>query len=397
MSALEQYHYQKEFYAEPPKVESYVLRLDRDKYQEAQSLRFTDPDKYFEVVEQLNAYTEFQMQTSIGERLNVLQSTYRYDIKEGMLYGENTNEAFLDMIKRGRDYRRKNGNPQDHSREDAEVIGMEIIQSVLCDSNTEIGTTMLSLSPPGGKGSIYKHNFYDVLTLKQDNKGQRFVEANRYSASLTSLEYLEKVQELDPNYSIPLDEKEDVYFLSNPILLKEKGEDLADDIHRHMHATHAYMERDDFELVLDIIRPYIDKYLASLQDDPTNDARQGMIYNAILNKADEAADTIMKNRQAGKASLFELKGVTDDDIYYYGAREVRALDVGCGFSGGYEVGVGGLYGGEVSPFSVAEFGASTQKSEKLWSYHKGDCRLCRQKEILIGPCKICKTCEKKFD
>jgi hypothetical protein len=35
--------------------------------------------------------------------------------------------------------------------------------------------------------------------------------------------------------------------------------------------------------------------------------------------------------------------------------------------------------------------------EKNWEYKIGDCRRCERKEISVGPCSICKDCEKKFD
>lgn len=36
-------------------------------------------------------------------------------------------------------------------------------------------------------------------------------------------------------------------------------------------------------------------------------------------------------------------------------------------------------------------------SEKKWSYHKGDCRACPAKDVDVGPCEVCKTCEKRID
>lgn len=36
-------------------------------------------------------------------------------------------------------------------------------------------------------------------------------------------------------------------------------------------------------------------------------------------------------------------------------------------------------------------------AKEKWSYHTGRCRLCEKDEVEVGPCKICKTCEKQFD
>lgn len=40
---------------------------------------------------------------------------------------------------------------------------------------------------------------------------------------------------------------------------------------------------------------------------------------------------------------------------------------------------------------------SVSGDEKDWDYHTGDCVVCRTKNTDVGPCNICKTCEKTFD
>lgn len=36
-------------------------------------------------------------------------------------------------------------------------------------------------------------------------------------------------------------------------------------------------------------------------------------------------------------------------------------------------------------------------NDKNWEYHTGDCVVCHAKNIDVGPCSICKNCEKEFD
>lgn len=38
-----------------------------------------------------------------------------------------------------------------------------------------------------------------------------------------------------------------------------------------------------------------------------------------------------------------------------------------------------------------------EKNNKKWEYHTGDCVVCHTKGIDVGPCSICKNCEKEFD
>lgn len=43
----------------------------------------------------------------------------------------------------------------------------------------------------------------------------------------------------------------------------------------------------------------------------------------------------------------------------------------------------------------ASFYSGNINSKEKWEYHEGTCRICG-KEVEVGPCKICRVCEKKF-
>src|SRR6185437_5512411 len=146
----------------------------------------------------LDAYTRVQLETHIGERLNVGISQLRHNIVNGELRVADTDESLLDMLKRGRDYRRKHGKPVDWAREEAEVIGFERIQKELADPNTPVGTMMFFVSPPGDieNGSIYKNNFYDVHYKVSDNQVISF----RFTSGLTKDESQERLKRLDKRY-----------------------------------------------------------------------------------------------------------------------------------------------------------------------------------------------------
>ena len=49
----------------------------------------------------------------------------------------------------------------------------------------------------------------------------------------------------------------------------------------------------------------------------------------------------------------------------------------------------------VSPLSTS-FRKIKQDKEKKWQYHEGECVVCHKKPAEVGPCNICKKCEKKF-
>lgn len=63
--------------------------------------------------------------------------------------------------------------------------------------------------------------------------------------------------------------------------------------------------------------------------------------------------------------------------------------------GGYDYGVG--YGGYgLNGLGLGEVGGVLWGEKKPWEYHKGECRVCKRKTD-VGPCNICKRCEKKYD
>ena len=109
------------------------------------------------------------LETFLGERLNVLLSKNRYKIKNNLIYGGYRDEPFINSIQRGVEYRSTLDGEQraDSKREQAEIDGFSFVQDILCNPNTPSGTMILSVSPPGKEGSLYKHNFYDVFTLKK--------------------------------------------------------------------------------------------------------------------------------------------------------------------------------------------------------------------------------------
>jgi len=160
------------------------------------------------------SYISRQLDTFLGERLNVLLSKNKYEIKNNLIYGEDMEDSFIEVMKRGIEYRERldGENRVDRKREEAEVTGFLKTQEVMCNPQTSVGTMMLSISPQGGKDSLYQHNFYDICTLRQA-QGKRFIEARRYSSALSTDEYKDK---LKPLYHM-VNALDDAYFLSHPV------------------------------------------------------------------------------------------------------------------------------------------------------------------------------------
>jgi hypothetical protein len=334
------------------------------------------------------AYLSKQIDTYIGERLNVLLSKTKYEIKNNLLYGEDVDEPFINVIKRGVDYKEENEGKDriDRKREEAEIQGFQKIQKIMLNPNTEIGTMVLSVSPKGGEESTYQRNFYDIFTLKEAC-GKRFIESRRYSSALAIDEYKDKLK--------PLASMENIFdagdFLKNPIKIDNVFFESADQVHAYLHKNHKVVEFNRFE---DIKRnkDYEDLKQRYYQ------APDPKILDAIKNLADEKAGLIPKIFFSQKPSIFydpivgsNISLTMDQKIDLYGNQKVRQVATGCGSSGSSSKDKFNNSLNISSPFSVAEFGLNDEGIDYDFD-QSGPCKKCSA-DVMCGPCGICKACD----
>lgn len=392
---------------------TYEPALDREVYRELQRHRLEHTQAYQEVLSGLNTYTKFQVETFIGERLNVGLSHFRYDIRfneqgQGILHGQGMDEPLIPMIARGRDTRSFVGEDIDRPRQEAEVIQFQKIQGVLGDAKTPFGTTILSFSPPGKEGSAYSHNFYDVFVLRQDEQTkERFVEARRYASGLSLEESLKKTEVLKPGYTQDLSEETpvDAYIISRPIVLGEGHElfDRPDELHRSLQADPKAMSYEDFQQKVvgdSLFGEMVGEYLQVLEDNPQNEQLLDRILNAVMNRADEVAG--LRNatrvqtlaRRHGSHPMPPIPLI--DHINQYGTQQVRSTTTGCGASGGFgqESRFGG-YGTSRIPGNMSPFKSSDVASgEDNYGKRTFDCPECHQTNTrpyntLLPACQHC--------
>jgi hypothetical protein len=309
------------------------------------------------------AYLSKQIDTFIGERLNVLLSKSKYEIKNNSMYGEDMDEPFVNVIKRGVDYKEKvEGKDRvDRKREEAEVEGFQKIQEIMCSPNAEIGTMVLSVSPKGGVGSSYERNFYDIFTLKEAN-GRHFVEAKRYSSALTIDEYKDKLSALIYTRDIV----DDADWLKRPVKIDNLFFENADRVHSYLHKDHLTVRFDRFE-VLKKDKDYEDLKLRYYKNPSPK------ILDAIKNLADERMGLIPKIFIPQKTNGFydSIIGPSvllniDQKIDLYGNQKVRQVATGCGSSGSsskdkFNNGLNISF-----PFSVSEFGMTNSLVGQEW-------------------------------
>lgn len=322
------------------------------------------------------SYISKQIDTFLGERLNVLLSKNKYEIKNNLMWGEDMDEPFVNVIKRGVEYRQKVGGEErvDKKREEAELEGFLKTQEILCNPNTPVGTMTLSISPKGAKDSLYQHNFYDIFTLKEV-EGKRFVEARRYSSALSIDEYKDKLSPL----SFVANMRDDADFLKNPIKIYNVFFENADQVHSYLHRDHRITELKEFERIIETCELLKQKYIKT--PDPK-------ILDAIMNKADEEAGLIKIKKEEFYDAIIgaSISLRADQEIDYYGNHPVREVATGCGSSGS-------LSGDKKSsPFSVSDFGIGDDK----FGSRDFECPECgktniRPKDELVKNCQHCNS------
>lgn len=340
-----------EYHPSSKKIVQYELAFDQQKAQELHQVKLYEPERYAEEREAFEGFIMMQLLTALGERYNRGISEFSYRIKDGKLVGEHSDEPFEDVLIRGRDYRKEHGDPLDHPRETAEVIGFQKMQEVMTSEQTPSGTVMLTISPPGGEGSIYKHNFYDGYRKNDDGS----IQAIRFSSALTPEETIMRLREIDPQIKTPQDSSA-VTLLSNPILLDKKL--TLDEIHQRLHKDHDILREDEWEKVKEVGEILGTSYIATWIHNPDNDQRPKEIFNALLNQADDVVDALKNSTYDQKFGIKRGRQLSEDEFYTLAYRPVRVVDTGCGLSGGSEMG-GGLMGSSsaLGAFGVSAFGA----------------------------------------
>lgn len=390
-------------------VLTYEPALDTEVYKVLKTFKDKDSSAYEHVKGELDGYTTFQVETFIGERLNALLSEFRYDVRGGVLYGQGRSDTLLEMIQLGKDCRDEVVKEVDKPRQAAEIEQFTKIQEVFGNKTTPVGTTIVSISPPGKEGSAYSHNFFDVFVLSKDDKTQeKYVAAHRFASELSSDEYKEKASHLVPGYfNEHTKEPLDSYFLSHPLILSTASEFAGspEKIQSLFHKDHNFLSKEDFAVVRNAVAGMIVSYVNTLVDTPEDEQLIHLTLNAIMNKADGVADSL---RRRGSKTLGDLPYKTPqhivppspglamrDQIAHYGNQQVRKTPTGCGFSGGFGQDNGRVLGSSRTPSNMSQFRNSENMSgEDKYGKRTFDCPDChktneRPYNELLPTCQHC--------
>ncbi len=310
----------------------------------------------------LRQYTTQQVETYVGERLGVVESRIRWNIVEGKIIPEGVDTPLETIIANGVNWRRSfnengelNGNPVDFTREEAEYEGFLKSQARLTDPETPVGAIDLSVSPPGGEGSDYKHKFFDVRVVKEDASGTRYIEATRFLSDLNVEGYREQLAPVKEFAETPTPED----FLKDPIVLDGIFSD-ASEVGTYLSGGVRALEVQRFAEIKSLLRPYIISYINSLINNPYAILDHNLRLNAIVNEADAVHDAQeLKDHLLLRAKRhfadFAPSSMVEQAVQILGRQRVRQAVVPCpGESGGLDV--GGDPNLVRDPFSVGDFG-----------------------------------------
>lgn len=319
---------------------SYESRFDWNDYFNLLAQKpYLPPKEFVRLLEQLDGRTENNLVSDLGERFNLEVRITYYNIVNGKLHNVDHDEPMEEVIQRGQRYRLRNGNPLDHPREAAEVIGFSERQKALIDG----GKTLVSLSPPGENGSDYRRNFFDL----DEGQTASVAKSSRFTMKIAKENLPQIALRLNPNYVLPqYGESLDVHFLKNPIATNLSRQEIL----KILHDKEKSMNNGEFAAKVETptqeLRQHYIKRLhegASLQE--IEDIRR-----SILKLADLSVGLDIFTQDNAQAYADITKRVRVDGlgaiVAELAAQELRTVATGCGLQ----------EADSNRPWSVGEFG-----------------------------------------
>lgn len=273
------------------------------------------PEEFAQRLISLNDLTRTNIETSIGERYNAELFQTPYQLINGRLKSPTYDIPFLDVIKKGQEYRQQTGS-QDIEREKAEVAGFAKVEEAFASSELESDAKVIVISPKGVGDSIYGHNFYDLY--QKDDQGQIIM--SRYSSKNNYNEFSQAAKQIDPFSALP-ESPTDADFLKNPLVTYKNLEE----IKNLMTPDEKTISLQELEKIIQDAMPLIQIYMQKLLENPS------------LVEADDYLNIL-------KATHLSKNGQV---LYINNIRQVflPSVKTACGISGA-----------QSGPFSVAEFG-----------------------------------------
>ncbi len=312
------------------------------------------------------------VESLLGEYVFELPS-YNYELlyENGKLLDPNTQENMSDKTIKAIDLRNKEG--KNISREYAEYEGFLMLEEQLKNADAE--DLIVWMSPPGQKEEGYG-DYGFVYLGKTSSDSLKMTALRVEEPSLDDFSsFFNTLTNSRPQFSKAED------FLANPLVISGKESwQIRNSLQDFFIQKSATANNAAFIDSLRRLSPYIDKYLEVVQTGGTKKFEQ-QVFNMLLNYSIVLRDSFNKESSVRA----DLPFITA--LERYGNR-VPILAGSCGSTGSSN----NIFN-SLSP--LAKILSETEK--KHWDYHNGDCVVCSKRNAEVGPCNICKDCEKKFD
>src|SRR3989344_694070 len=307
------------------------------------------------------------LEADLGERFNIEISQVEYIFDGPFLKSTQTDEPFIETIKRGIQNRQNYAGSHDRRRELAEFENFNKVQTYFWEDDNP-DTCVITIAARGSKGSCYQHNFFDVYEQTTDGK----IPMTRYASQMSIDQFKNAAKQIGPDFdSEP--QVDDVYFLRNPIKTKLSKNQLLD----IFHPDHDALKVKDNRALVSACQLLIEGYIK----DPSERRRR-----ILLNFAD---DFIFKPQTRKELTL---KMQNPDFLpmlsAQLAARPVRYVLTGCGAQGD-QISIFNS-----APFSVAEFGIANTSLEDQYGTLEIHCEECgvtylRDRGKLEKNCRRC--------
>jgi hypothetical protein len=352
-------------------IEAYTVSYDKANYRAPIPLGF-EPQAV------LNKREE-----SIKENILRYLAEYRIGVKfDEFFYREEkdnlTGQAHLSAIEPGRIsdiFRRAIKSREEKGleagRETAECLGFQKLEQELL--NTSIPNKLFVwISPPGPREDgygLYSFTFVGQVINSYEGKRIRVIPYR----NIMTLDQHRKTLLLFSDHALSF--KKDTDFLSNPITFSpneqlKSPEDIINFIGEQEEFNIDWMERLRGRVGF-LIDAYIDLVRNGASENELLRSR-----NALENYTIKIRDEIItgnNNNMLLNQNTLVARRIFDD------------------------------LGDKMPPPAAGSCGSAStliqlhEESNKNWEYHTGDCVVCHARSVDVGPCSICKECEKSFD
>lgn len=327
-------------------------------------------------------------QKLLYERARTAESTVvYYQNSEGKIYNPKfPGESFDVVLQRGLAYSKKKGFV-DYEREVEEYKGWEKVMTGLFDPQVPLQSKAIVISGPGLKrGTAFTDNFVDIFTKTIDTEtGNIVVVMTRFASGANYEEYKQIAARFNVDYfssKEAVDDKNiDLYFKRNPIYIDYTDTRSAQQIFeaefkKQKGATEEEKTRSYIEGCKLFILHYADTICAKFFDPKAVE----QAYKAVINKFDSLRESIVENiirRGSGFGKDIADQGIRvlksfQEELKHFGGMAVKAMMLGCGFSGDFSTrGIGEQINGLTS--SVVRGISSLFSKDKDFCIRCGAC------------------------